>query len=78
LITLRVHSEFTRNRTRSGGKFGLVMLRSGQKRQMALWTTLTDLKHVNAVLMQPHWRHNTRDEPTQPLVFTNQNPKGPG
>jgi type II secretory pathway predicted ATPase ExeA len=31
-----------------------------------------DLKQVNAVLMQPHWRHNNRDEPTQPIVQTNQ------
>jgi hypothetical protein len=35
-----------------------------------------DLKQVNAVLMQPHWRHNTRDETQQPVVFTNQKPKG--
>jgi len=34
-----------------------------------------DLKQVNAVLMQPHWRHNTRDEPPQPLVFNNQKSK---
>ena len=26
-------------------------------------TKTVDLKQVNAVLMQPHWRHNTRDEP---------------
>ncbi len=31
-----------------------------------------DLRQVNAVFMQPHWRHNTRDEPPQPLVTTNQ------
>jgi MSHA biogenesis protein MshM len=31
-----------------------------------------DLKQVNAVLMQPHWRHNNRDEPVQPLIQTNQ------
>ena len=33
-----------------------------------------DLKQVNAVLMQPHWRHNVQDEPAQPLVLTNQKP----
>ena len=38
-------------------------------------TKTIDLKQVNAVLMQPHWRHNTRDEPQQPAVFTNQKPK---
>ena len=35
-------------------------------------TKTVDLKQVNAVLMQPHWRHNSRDEPAQPLVQTNQ------
>jgi hypothetical protein len=39
-------------------------------------TKTVDLKQVNAVLMQPRWRHNTRDETQQPLVFTNQKPKG--
>ena len=37
-------------------------------------TKTVDLKQVNAVLMQPHWRHNVQDEPTQPLVLTNQKP----
>jgi type II secretory pathway predicted ATPase ExeA len=38
-------------------------------------THSVDLKQVNAVLMQPHWRHNNRDEPQQPLVQTNQKPR---
>jgi type II secretory pathway predicted ATPase ExeA len=38
-------------------------------------TKTVDLKQVNAVLMQPHWRHNSRDEPQQPLVQTNQKPR---
>jgi type II secretory pathway predicted ATPase ExeA len=38
-------------------------------------TKTVDLKQVNAVLMQPHWRHNTRDEARQSVVFTNQKPK---
>jgi type II secretory pathway predicted ATPase ExeA len=38
-------------------------------------TKTVDLKQVNAVLMQPHWRHNNRDEPAQPLVQTNQKPR---
>jgi type II secretory pathway predicted ATPase ExeA len=38
-------------------------------------TKTVDLKQVNAVLMQPHWRHNTRDEPAQPLVANNQKAK---
>ena len=38
-------------------------------------TKTVGIKQVNAVLMQPHWRHNTRDETQQPLVFTNQKPK---
>ncbi|MCX6865028.1 MAG: hypothetical protein NTV46_02185 [Verrucomicrobia bacterium] len=36
-------------------------------------TKTVDLTQVNAVLMQPHWRHNVQDEPTQPVVHTNQN-----
>jgi len=35
-------------------------------------TKIVGLKQVNAVLMQPHWRHNSRDEPDQPLVTSNQ------
>ena len=38
-------------------------------------TKIVDLKQVNAVLMQPHWRHNAQDEPAQPLVVTNQKPR---
>ena len=37
-------------------------------------TKTVDLKQVNAVLMQPHWRHNVQDEPAQPIVLTNQKP----
>jgi len=37
-------------------------------------TKTVDLKQVNAVLLQPHWRHNQQDEPTQSVVFTNQRP----
>jgi hypothetical protein len=33
-------------------------------------TKIVDLKQINAVLMQPHWRHNSRDEPAQPVVVT--------
>ena len=36
-----------------------------------LHTRTVDLKQVNAVLMQPHWRQNSRDEPAQPVVTTN-------
>ena len=36
-----------------------------------------ELKQVNAVLMQPHWRPNSRDEPKQPLVTSNQKRKQP-
>lgn len=35
-------------------------------------TKTVDLRQVNAVLMQPHWRHNTQNEPSQPLVYSNQ------
>lgn len=38
-------------------------------------TKIIDLKQVNSVLMQPHWRHNPQDEPVQPLVQTNQKPR---
>jgi type II secretory pathway predicted ATPase ExeA len=38
-------------------------------------TRTVDLKQVNAVLMQPHWRHNARDEPAQPVALTNQKPR---
>jgi hypothetical protein len=31
-----------------------------------------DLTQVNAVLMQPHWRHDTTGEPVPPLAHTNQ------
>lgn len=32
-------------------------------------TKIIDLKQVNAVLMQPHWRQNQSDEPQQPLFI---------
>lgn len=35
-------------------------------------TKTVDLKQVNAVLMQPHWRHNAQDETAQPLIQSNQ------
>ena len=38
-------------------------------------TKTVDLKQVNSVLMQPHWRHNPQDEPPQPPVLTNQKPR---
>lgn len=38
-------------------------------------TKTVDLRQVNAVLMQPHWRHNSKDEPDQPLIATNQKPR---
>ena len=38
-------------------------------------TKTVGIKQVNAVLMQPHLRHNTRDEPAQPLVANNQKNK---
>jgi MSHA biogenesis protein MshM len=38
-------------------------------------TKTIDLKQVNAVLLQPHWRHNQQNEPAaQGVVFTNQPP----
>lgn len=41
-------------------------------------TKTVELKQVNAVLMQPHWRHNSRDEPAQPVVTSNQKSRQPG
>lgn len=35
-------------------------------------TRTVGLKQVNAVLMQPHWRHNPQEEPAQPLIQSNQ------
>jgi type II secretory pathway predicted ATPase ExeA len=40
-------------------------------------TRTVDLKQINAVLMQPHWRQNQQNEPEQPVVFTNQAPTPP-
>ena len=31
-------------------------------------TKTVDLKQVNAVLLQPHWRHNQTNEPTEPVL----------
>ncbi len=31
-------------------------------------TKTVDLKQVNAVLLQPHWRHNQQNEPTEPVL----------
>ena len=32
-------------------------------------TKIVDLKQVNTVLLQPHWRHNQSDEPQQPILI---------
>ncbi len=37
-------------------------------------TKTVDLKQVNAVLLQPHWRNNQQGESAQPIVTTNQKP----
>jgi type II secretory pathway predicted ATPase ExeA len=37
-------------------------------------TKTVDLKQVNAVLLQPHWRHNPQHDAPQTLVFTHQKP----
>ncbi|MFD2157529.1 hypothetical protein ACFSW8_01305 [Rubritalea tangerina] len=34
-------------------------------------TKIVDTKQINAVLMQPHWRHNQQLEPVQPIAMTN-------
>lgn len=34
---------------------------------------VVDLKQVNAVLMQPHWRHNTTAEATEPVLIPPRN-----
>lgn len=34
-------------------------------------TKIVDTKQINAVLMQPHWRHNQQLEPVQPIALTN-------
>lgn len=39
-------------------------------------TKTVDIKQVNAVLLQPHWRHNQQNEPAQQgIIFTNHPPK---
>jgi len=37
-------------------------------------TKVIDTKQVNAVLLQPHWRHNQQQEPKEALFLTNQKP----
>lgn len=37
-------------------------------------TKAIDTKQVNAVLLQPHWRHNQQQEPKEALFLTNQKP----
>lgn len=36
-------------------------------------TKTVDLKQVNAVLLQPHWRHNQSNEPTEPVLVPPKN-----
>lgn len=38
-------------------------------------TKTVDIKHINLVLDQPHWRNSNRLEGIEPVVFTNQQPK---
>jgi len=38
-------------------------------------TKTVDIKHINLVLDQPHWRSSNRLEGKEPVVFTNQKPK---
>ena len=41
-------------------------------------TKTVDLKQVNAVLLQPHWRHNQTGELTEPILIPPSNlPTGP-
>ena len=37
-------------------------------------TKIVDTKQINAVLMQPHWRHNRENECHEGIKFTNQQP----
>lgn len=37
-------------------------------------TKTVDIKHINLVLDQPHWRNSNRLEGKEPVVFTNQKP----
>ena len=39
-------------------------------------TKTIDLPQVNAVLLQPHWRHNLAGEPTEPLLIPPRNSPG--
>lgn len=36
-------------------------------------TKTVDLKQVNAVLLQPHWRHNQQNEPSEPVFVAASN-----
>ncbi len=36
-------------------------------------TKTVDLKQVNAVLLQPHWRHNQSGEPSEPVLIRPRN-----
>lgn len=36
-------------------------------------TKTVDLKQVNAVLLQPHWHHNTTGEPAEPVLIPPRN-----
>jgi hypothetical protein len=36
-------------------------------------TKIVDLKQVNTVLLQPHWRHNQSNEPTEPVLVPPKN-----
>jgi MSHA biogenesis protein MshM len=38
-------------------------------------TKTVDLKQVNAVLLQPHWRHHRGNEPSETICYTNQKPE---
>ena len=37
-------------------------------------TKTVDIKHINLVLDQPHWRNSNRLEGIEPVVFTNRQP----
>ncbi len=37
-------------------------------------TKIVDTKQINAVLLQPHWRHNRQDEPKEAVCFTPNKP----
>jgi type II secretory pathway predicted ATPase ExeA len=39
-------------------------------------TKTIDIKQVNAVLLQPHWRHNQDNEPQQPIIMPGRSTQG--